>query len=152
MSIPFFRALRGNVSGTGRKHLPSGRGEVSMKEKKRIVIKVGTSTLTHESGALNLQRIEHMARVLADLHGMGHEVILVSSGAIAVGVAELQMEKRPTELRYKQAAAAVGQCNIMHIYDKFFSEYTCSVAQILLTGDDVDDSLRAEHPTGCSGE
>ncbi len=116
-----------------------------MKEKKRIVIKVGTSTLTHESGALNLQRIEHMARVLADLHGMGHEVILVSSGAIAVGVAELQMGKRPTELRYKQAAAAVGQCNIMHIYDKLFSEYTCSVAQILLTGDDVDDSVRAEH-------
>ena len=145
MSIPFFRALQGNASGTGRKHLPSGRGEVSMKEKKRIVIKVGTSTLTHESGALNLQRIEHMARVLADLHGMGHEVILVSSGAIAVGVAELQMERRPTELRYKQAAAAVGQCNIMHIYDKLFSEYTCSVAQILLTGDDVDDSLRAEH-------
>ncbi len=116
-----------------------------MKDKKRIVIKVGTSTLTHESGALNLQRIEHMARVLADLHGMGHEVILVSSGAIAVGVAELQMGARPTELRYKQAAAAVGQCNIMHIYDKLFSEYTCSVAQILLTGDDVDDPIRAEH-------
>ena len=116
-----------------------------MKGKKRIVIKVGTSTLTHESGSLNLQRIERMARVLADLHGMGHEVILVSSGAIAVGVAELQMGARPTELRYKQAAAAVGQCNIMHIYDKLFSEYTCSVAQILLTGDDVDDPLRAEH-------
>ncbi len=116
-----------------------------MKDKKRIVIKVGTSTLTHESGALNLQHIERMARVLADLHGMGHEVILVSSGAIAVGVAELQMGSRPTELRYKQAAAAVGQCNIMHIYDKLFSEYTCSVAQILLTGDDVDDPIRAEH-------
>ena len=118
-----------------------------MKEKMRIVIKVGTSTLTHESGSLNLQRIERMARVLADLHGMGHEVILVSSGAIAVGVAELQLSARPTELRYKQAAAAVGQCNIMHIYDKLFSEYTCSVAQILLTGDDVDDPLRAEHLT-----
>ena len=116
-----------------------------MNEKKRIVIKVGTSTLTHESGALNLQRIERMARVLADLHGMGHEVILVSSGAIAVGVAELQMGARPTELRYKQAAAAVGQCNIMHIYDKLFGEYSCSVAQILLTGDDVDDAVRAEH-------
>jgi glutamate 5-kinase len=116
-----------------------------MKEKKRIVIKVGTSTLTHESGSLNLQRIERMAQVLADLHGMGHEVILVSSGAIAVGVAELQMGARPTELRYKQAAAAVGQCNIMHIYDKFFSEYTCPVGQILLTGDDVDDPIRAEH-------
>ncbi len=116
-----------------------------MEGKQRIVIKVGTSTLTHGSGALNLQRIEHMARVLADLHGMGHEIILVSSGAIAVGVAELQLGARPTELRYKQAAAAVGQCNIMHIYDKLFSEYTCSVAQILLTGDDVDDPVRAEH-------
>ena len=118
-----------------------------MSGKKRIVIKVGTSTLTHASGVLNLQRIERMARVLADLHGMGHEVILVSSGAIAVGVAELQMGARPTELRYKQAAAAVGQCNIMHIYDKFFSEYTCAVGQILLTGDDVDDPVRAEHLT-----
>lgn len=116
-----------------------------MKDKKRIVIKVGTSTLTHESGALNLQRIERMARVLADLHGMGHEVILVSSGAIAVGVAALQMGSRPTELRYKQAAAAVGQCSIMHIYDKFFAEYACAVAQILLTGDDVDDPVRSEH-------
>ncbi len=116
-----------------------------MDQKERIVIKVGTSTLTHASGALNLQRIEHLARVLADLHGRGHEVILVSSGAIAVGVAELQLGARPTELRYKQAAAAVGQCNIMHIYDKLFSEYTCSVAQILLTGDDVDDPIRAEH-------
>ncbi len=116
-----------------------------MEKKKRIVIKVGTSTLTHSSGSLNLQRIEHMVRVLADLHGKGHEVILVSSGAIAVGVAELQLSARPTELRYKQAAAAVGQCNIMHIYDKFFSEYTCSVAQILLTGDDVDDPIRAGH-------
>ena len=128
-----------------RSELPAGRQEASMKDKKRIVIKVGTSTLTHESGAMNLQRIERMARVLADLHGMGHEVILVSSGAIAVGVAELQMGARPTELRYKQAAAAVGQCTIMHIYDKLFSEYTCSVAQILLTGDDVDDPIRAEH-------
>ena len=118
-----------------------------MSGKKRIVIKVGTSTLTHASGVLNLQRIERMARVLADLHGMGHEVILVSSGAIAVGVAELQMGARPTELRYKQAAAAVGQCNIMHIYDKFFSEYTCAVGQILLTGDDVDDPVRSEHLT-----
>ena len=116
-----------------------------MNKNKRIVIKVGTSTLTHASGVLNLQRIERMARVLADLHGMGHEVILVSSGAIAVGVAELQLGARPTELRYKQAAAAVGQCNIMHIYDKLFSEYTCAVGQILLTGDDVDDPIRAEH-------
>lgn len=113
--------------------------------KKRIVIKVGTSTLTHDSGAMNFQRIEQMIRVLADLHGMGHEIILVSSGAIAVGTSKLQMPERPKELRFKQAAAAVGQCSIMHIYDKFFSEYTCSVAQILLTGDDVDDPVRAEH-------
>ena len=113
-----------------------------MKEKMRIVIKVGTSTLTHESGSLNLQRIERMARVLADLHGMGHEVILVSSGAIAVGVAELQLSARPTELRYKQAAAAVGQCNIMHIYDKLFSEYNHTVAQMLISADDIRDDKR----------
>lgn len=111
----------------------------------RIVIKVGTSTLAYPTGHVNLRRISRLCRVLSDFKNAGHEVILVSSGAIAVGVAELQMGARPTELRYKQAAAAVGQCNIMHIYDKLFSEYTCSVAQILLTGDDVDDPLRAEH-------
>ncbi len=111
----------------------------------RIVVKVGTSTLTHDSGALNLHRMEQLVRILADLSGMGHQVILVSSGAIAIGTARLALPERPKELRMKQAAAAVGQCRMMHIYDKLFSEYNRTVSQILLTGDDVDDPIRAEH-------
>ena len=113
--------------------------------KQRIVVKVGTSTLTHDSGALDLRSTEHLVRTLADLHGMGHEVILVTSGAIAVGTAKLGLSERPRELRMKQAAAAVGQCRMMHIYDKLFSEYNRSVAQILLTGGDVEIPQRAEH-------
>jgi len=113
--------------------------------KQRIVVKVGTSTLTHESGALDLRSMEHLVRTLSDLQGMGHEVILVSSGAIAVGSAKMGLKERPKELRMKQAAAAVGQCRMMHIYDKLFSEYNRSVAQILLTGDDTEESDRAEH-------
>lgn len=113
--------------------------------KQRVVVKVGTSTLTHESGSLDLRSMEHLVRTLSDLHGMGHDIILVSSGAIAVGTAKLALPQRPTELRMKQAAAAVGQCRMMHIYDKLFSEYNRSMAQILLTGDDVEDPERAEH-------
>ena len=113
--------------------------------KQRIVVKVGTSTLTHESGALDLWSMEHLVRTLADLQGMGHQVILVTSGAIAVGTAKLGLPERPKELRMKQAAAAVGQCRMMHIYDKLFSEYNRSMAQILLTGDDVEDPDRADH-------
>lgn len=116
--------------------------------KQRIVVKVGTSTLTHDNGALNLYSIDHLARALADLTGRGNEVILVSSGAIAIGAAKLSLPERPKELRMKQAAAAVGQCRMMHIYDKLFSEYNRTVAQILLTGDDVDDPVRAEHLSG----
>ena len=116
--------------------------------KQRIVVKVGTSTLTHDSGTLDLRSMEHLVRVLADLSGAGHEIILVTSGAIAVGTARLNLAQRPTELRMKQAAAAVGQCRMMHIYDKFFSEYNRSMAQILLTGDDVEDPERAEHLVG----
>jgi len=86
-------------------------------KQQRIVVKVGTSTITHDSGALNLHRIEQLVRVLADLSGMGHQVILVSSGAIAVGAARLNMPERPRELRLKQAAAAVGQCRIMRLGD-----------------------------------
>jgi glutamate 5-kinase len=116
-----------------------------MSEKQRIVVKVGTSTLTHDSGSLDLRSMERLVRTLADLHGSGHEIILVTSGAIAVGTARMGLSERPKELRMKQAAAAVGQCRMMHIYDKLFSEYNCTMAQILLTGDDVDDPDRAEH-------
>lgn len=114
-------------------------------KKQRIVVKVGTSTLTHDSGSPNLRSMEHLVRALADLHGCGNEIILVTSGAIAVGTARLGLSERPRELRMKQAAAAVGQCRMMHIYDKLFGEYNRSVAQILLTGDDVENPDRAEH-------
>ncbi len=113
--------------------------------KQRIVVKVGTSTLTHDSGTIDLRSMDHLARTLSDLRGIGHEIILVTSAAITVGTARLGLSQRPTELRMKQAAAAVGQCRIMHIYDKLFSEYNRSVAQILLTGDDVEEADRAEH-------
>ncbi len=111
----------------------------------RIVVKVGTSTLTHSTGRLNLHNMERLARTLSDLEGMGHEIILVSSGAIAVGTAKMNLKERPTQLRMKQAAAAVGQCMMMHIYDKLFGEYNRVVAQILLTGEDVDAPARSEH-------
>ena len=119
-----------------------------MKKKQRIVVKVGTSTLTHDSGNLDLRSMEHLVRTLSDLSGMGHEIILVTSGAIAVGTAKLGLPERPKELRMKQATAAVGQCRMMHLYDKLFSEYNRSMAQILLTGDDVEEEARAEHLRG----
>ena len=89
--------------------------------------------------------MEKLVRVIADLTGAGHEIVLVSSGAIGVGTARLGLGARPTELRMKQAAAAVGQCGMMHVYDKLFSEYSRATAQILLTGDDVADPERAGH-------
>ena len=115
---------------------------------RRIVVKVGTSTLTHGTGRLNLHNMDRLARTLSDLCGMGHAVILVSSGAIAIGAARLGLKERPAELRLKQAAAAVGQCTMMHLYDKLFQEYNRTVAQILLTGEDIDVPVRAEHLLG----
>ena len=87
-------------------------------DRQRLVVKAGTSTLTHESGAPNLRRMTQLARILADLRGTGHEVILVFSGAIAAGTARLGLPERPRDLRMKQAAAAVGQCRMMHIFDQ----------------------------------
>ena len=123
-------------------------GSFVEKEKQRIVVKVGTSTLTRENGSLKLHNMDQIARVLSDLRGMGHQVILVSSGAIGIGTGKLGRKERPTELRFKQAVAAVGQCEMMHLYDKFFGEYSQSVGQILLTGDDVDHPERAAHLAG----
>ena len=111
----------------------------------RLVVKVGTSTLAHANGSVDLRNMDRLTRVLSDLHGRGWQIVLVSSGAIGAGVGRLGLSERPRELRMKQAAAAVGQCRMMHIYDKLFSEYNCTVAQILLTGDDVEDPVRAEH-------
>ena len=111
----------------------------------RIVVKIGTSTLAHPTGHLNIRRVEALCRVLSDIKNAGHSLILVSSGAIGMGVGKLGLRQRPQDIPSKQAAAAVGQCRMMHIYDKLFSEYNRSVAQILLTGDDVEDPSRAEH-------
>lgn len=111
----------------------------------RIVVKVGTSTLTHANGALNLRSFDRLARVLCDLKNAGNEVILVSSGAIGVGVNKLGLDARPTELRVKQAVAAVGQCELMHLYDKFFGEYSQTTGQILLTREDVDNPRSREN-------
>jgi len=104
----------------------------------RIAVKVGTSTLTHANASLNLRQMERLVRVLSDLKSAGHEIILVSSGAISVGVQKLRLPGRPSELPVKQAAAAVGQCQLMHLYDKFFGEYAVTVGQILLTRGDVE--------------
>ena len=104
----------------------------------RIVVKVGTSTLTHETGKSDLYQIDKLALVLSDIQNMGHEVILVSSGAIAVGSNKMRLASRPDTIRMKQAAAAVGQCKLMFLYDKFFSYYNKTVAQILLNAEDIE--------------
>ena len=111
----------------------------------RIVVKVGTSTLAHASGRLNIRRVELLCKVLSDLKNAGNEIVLVSSGAIGMGVGKLGLSGRPADMPGKQAAAAVGQCELMYTYDKLFSEYHHTVAQILLTADDVQDSRRSCH-------
>ncbi len=108
----------------------------------RIVVKVGTSTLTHATGRLNIRRVESLCKTLADLKNAGHEIILVSSGAIGMGVGKLMLPGRPQDMPTKQAAAAVGQCELMYTYDKLFEEYHHTVAQILLTGSDVENEER----------
>lgn len=111
----------------------------------RVVIKVGSSTLTHKAGRLNIRGVELLVKVLADIKNAGHEVILVSSGAIAMGVGKLNLPGKPSDMPGKQAAAAVGQCELMYTYDKMFAEYNHTVAQILLTGEDVEDAKRREN-------
>lgn len=104
---------------------------------KRIVVKVGTSTLTYSNGKTNLQIMDRLARVLSDLQNQGKEVLLVSSGAIGMACGKLGLSKKPEETTKRQAAAAVGQCELMYLYDKLFSEYNTTVAQILVTSDDI---------------
>ena len=108
----------------------------------RIVVKVGTSTLAHSTGRLNIRHVEELVKVLSDLKNAGHEMILVSSGAIGMGVGKLNLPGRPADMPTKQAAAAVGQCELMYTYDKLFSQYNHTVAQVLLTGEDVDHEDR----------
>ncbi|MHC5534471.1 glutamate 5-kinase [Priestia megaterium] len=110
-----------------------------LQNSKRIVVKVGTSTLTYDNGDINLARIEKLARVLSDLMNAGKEVVLVTSGAVQVGVKKLKLKEKPTSIREKQAAASVGQCELMHIYSKFFGEYSHIVGQVLLTKDVIED-------------
>ena len=102
---------------------------------KRIVIKIGTSTLAHQTGRLNIQRMERLVKVIADLKNAGKEIVLVSSGAIGIGAGKLGLPEKPQDLSGKQACAAVGQCELMYIYDKYFAEYNHTVAQVLLTLD-----------------
>ena len=111
----------------------------------RIVIKVGTTTLTHPSGHLNIRRVAQLCQVISDIKNAGHEVILVSSGAIGMGVGKLGLLSRPKDIPGKQAAAAVGQCELMYIYDKLFGEYHHTVAQLLITKEDVADEKRHQN-------
>lgn len=115
--------------------------------KNRIVVKVGTSTLTNEQRKSNLRAFDKLAMVLSDIHNMGYEVILVSSGAIAVGSNKLGMKEKPSEMRLKQAAAAVGQCSIMYLYDKFFNDYDKTIAQILLNAEDIEQEEKKDNLT-----
>ena len=111
----------------------------------RIVVKVGTSTLAHATGRMNIRHVEDLVKVLSDLKNAGHEVILVSSGAIGMGVGKLNLPGKPSDMPTKQAAAAVGQCELMYTYDRLFLQYNHTVAQILLTGEDVDHAERRQN-------
>ena len=108
----------------------------------RIAVKVGTSTLTHPTGRINIRHVEELCKVLSDIKNAGHEVLLVSSGAIGMGVGKMSLPGRPDDMPTKQAMAAVGQCELMYVYDKLFSEYNHVVAQILLTGEDLREEQR----------
>ncbi len=108
----------------------------------RIIVKVGTSTLAHATGLLNIRRVESLCNVMSDLKNAGHELVLVSSGAIGMGVGKLSLGAKPTDIPTKQAAAAVGQCELMYTYDKLFTEHNHTVAQILITGADLQNEER----------
>ena len=108
----------------------------------RIVVKIGTSTLAYATGQLNIRRVEELCKTMSDIRNAGHELILVSSGAIGMGVGELGLRTRPRDIPTKQAAAAVGQCELMYVYDKLFSEYHHTVAQLLITADNLSNETR----------
>ena len=111
----------------------------------RIVIKIGSSTLTHSTGKLNLRTIERLVRAMSDIKNRGHEIILVSSGAMAVGRTKLGLDRKPSSTPKKQAVASVGQSELMAIYDKMFSDYGYNVGQILLTKDATEEPRRREN-------
>ena len=111
----------------------------------RIVIKLGTSTLAHPTGHLNIRLVEELCKTISDIKNAGHQVILVSSGAIGMGVGKLGLLERPKDIPTKQAAAAVGQCELMYTYDKLFGEYNHTVAQLLITGEDIRTQQRHDN-------
>ena len=107
----------------------------------RIVVKIGTSTLAHPGGRMNIRHVEELVKVLSDLKNAGHEILVVSSGAIGMGAGKLGIA-RPKDMPTKQAAASVGQCELMYTYDRLFSEYNHTVGQILVTREDFDSAPR----------
>ena len=113
--------------------------------RQRTVVKVGTSTLTYDNGKMNYRRVEALCKVLCDLHNSGEDILLVSSGAIGVGMGKTGLSRRPEETKKKQALAAIGQCELMFMYDKFFGEYNHNIAQILLTADVVESDHKREN-------
>lgn len=117
----------------------------NISEKKRIVIKLGTSTLAHKTGKLNIRRMNNLVRVISDLHNSGKEIIMVSSGAVGLGAGKLGLAERPRETRFKQAVAAIGQCELMHVYDDMFAKYSVTVAQILLTKTIINNPNHCEN-------
>jgi glutamate 5-kinase len=114
-------------------------------DKKRMVVKVGTSTLIYNNGKINLRRISELAKVLCDITNSGHEVVLVSSGAIGMGLSKLGIDERPENTACRQAISTVGQCELMFMYDKLFGEYNYSVGQLLITKEDVDNDQRRQN-------
>ena len=113
--------------------------------KKRIVVKVGTSTLTHQTGKTNIARVAKLVSVLSDLKNAGNEIVLVSSGAIGIGAAKLGLSAKPKTTKGLQASAAVGQCELMFLYDKMFSEYGVIVSQLLFAADTLSNELEKGH-------
>ena len=116
----------------------------NISEKKRVVIKLGTSTLAHKTGKLNIRRMTNLVRVISDLHNAGREIIMVSSGAVGLGAGKLGLPEKPKQTNIKQAVAAIGQCELLHVYDDMFAKYSVTVAQILLTKAIIDN------PNHCS--
>ncbi len=117
----------------------------NISEKKRVVIKLGTSTLAHATGKLNIRRMTNLVRVISDLHNSGREIIMVSSGAMGLGAGKLGLPEKPRETKMKQAVAAIGQCELMHVYDDMFEKYSVTVAQILLTKTIINNQSHCEN-------
>ncbi len=120
-----------------------------LSQAKRVVIKVGTSTITHDNGTPNIRGLERLCRVLSDLVNTGMQIVLVTSGAVGIGVGKMGLSERPSDTAGRQAMAAVGQCELMFLYDKLFGEYGRRCAQVLIEGDIVDHDQRRSHVTNC---